>query len=190
MDIDNQSQYTNKFKKQLFDKINVLSTTEHEEIYRIITSCKNVNISKNKNGIFFNLSSVNDDIINEIDTFVNYCITNKEQLDEYDKKLNECKMNNKYGEIVNMNLKLENLVDLEKQLKSKDDWSKVKLDTKSILKFTEVVDKLQEDRDKLHLKKMNSKFINAKKKYSKKYQSDKKFEFEHNEELSCETYLL
>ena len=46
------SKFTNKFKKSLFEKINNLSSTEHEEIYKIITS-NSINISKNKNGVFF-----------------------------------------------------------------------------------------------------------------------------------------
>jgi hypothetical protein len=184
-----EPRYNNKFKKLLFEKINSLTTTEHEEIYRIITS-SDVNTSKNKNGIFFNLSSIPDDVIERIDTFVNYCISNKQELDDYDKRLNECKLNNRYSDIVNMNIKLEQLSELEKRSKPKDDWSKVKLDPKSTVKFTVLVDKMQEDRDKLHMKKLNSKFVNAKKKYSKRIVNEKKFDSENVEEMIQETYLL
>jgi hypothetical protein len=184
-----EPRYTNKFRKQLFEKINSLSSTEHEEIYRIISS-RAVNTSKNKNGVFFNLSGIDDDIIEKIDTFVNYCISNKHELDEYDKKLNECKLNNKYSDIVNMNIRLEELVDSERKFKPKDDWSKVKLESKSTARFSTLVDKMSEDRDKLHIKKLNSKFINAKKKYSKRITVDKKFDCENILELTQEPYLL
>lgn len=183
------SKFTNKFKKSLFEKINNLSSTEHEEIYKIITS-NSINISKNKNGVFFNLSSVSDEIVNKISIFVEYCLSNKDELDEYDKKLNECKLNNKYSDIMQMNVKLEQLIDTDKKNKPKDDWSKVKLDSKSISKFHTLVDKLNEDRDKLHIKKLNSKFINAKKKYSKKITSDKKFDCENVIELNKEPYIF
>jgi hypothetical protein len=181
--------YNNKFRKQLFEKINSLSSTEHEEIYRIILSSA-VNTSKNKNGVFFNLSGIDEDIIEKIDTFVNYCMSNKHELDEYDKRLNECKLNNKYSDIVNMNIKLEELVDADSKVKPKDDWSKMKLESKSVTRFTILTDKMSEDRDKLHIKKLNSKFINAKKKYSKRIVIDKKFDYENIIELTQEPYLL
>jgi hypothetical protein len=181
--------YNNKFRKQLFEKINSLSSTEHEEIYRIILSSA-VNTSKNKNGVFFNLSGIDEKIIQKIDTFVNYCMSNKQELDEYDKRLNECKLNNKYTDIVNMNIKLEELVDADNKIRPKDDWSKLKLESKSIARFTILTDKMSEDRDKLHIKKLNSKFINAKKKYSKRIVMDKKFDYENIIELTQEPYLL
>ena len=181
--------YNNKFRKLLFDKINSLSSTEHEEIYRVISSnC--INTSKNKNGVFFNLSGIDDAVIEQIDTFVNYCISNKEELDEYDKRLNECKLNNKYSEIVNMNIKLDQLVGIEQKAKPKDDWSKVKLDSKSTIRFNVLIDKHNDDRDKLHMKKLNSKFINAKKKYSKHIVTDKKFEYENVIELVQDPYVI
>ncbi len=184
-----ETRYPNKLRKLLFEKINSLSSTEHEEIYRIIIN-HSVNTSKNKNGVFFNLSGIDDDVIEQIDTFVNYCISNKHELDEYDKRLNECKLNNNYGDIMNMNIKLEQLADIEKKMKPKDDWSKLKLDAKSTSKLTCLVEKLNDEHDKLHVKKMNSKFINAKKKYSKRIVCDKKFEYENIEEMSKEQYLL
>ena len=89
-----------------------------------------------------------------------------------------------------MNIRLEELVDSEKKVKPKDDWSKVKLESRSIGRFSILVDKMSEDRDKLHIKKLNSKFINAKKKYSKRIMMDKKFDYENIIELTQEPYLL
>lgn len=184
-----ETKYSNKFKKVLFEKINSLSSTEHEEIYRIITS-HDINTSKNKNGVFFNLSSVNEDVIAAIETFVNYCLSNKQELDEYDKRLNECKLNNKYTDIMKMNIKLEDLSELEQKAKVKDDWRKVKLDNKSSLRFNTLVDKMNEDRERLHMKRLNSKFVNAKKKYSRRVLTDRKFDYENITELAHEPYII
>lgn len=185
--------YSNKQRKLLFDKINVLSSTEHEEIYKIIADSM-VNVSKNKNGVFFNLSSIDDEVVGKIEAFVDYCLQNKEQLDDYDKKLNECKLMNKVGKIENMNIRLEELVTNENQL-IKDDWTSIKSDTKATAKVAAIIQKMNEDREKLCIKKANSKFITAKKKYSKKQVIDidllrKKFDFEQAIELVQETYLL
>lgn len=181
--------YTNNEKKIIFDKINTLSTTEHEEIYRIISE-HSVNVSRNKNGVFFNLSSVENDVVAKIDTFVSYCVSNKVQLDEYDKRLNECKMSNKYGKIENMNIRLENLPSSDTITNEKDDWNKVKLENKSVAKLTHLIDRMQEDREKLNVKRVNSKFVNAKKRFSKKVVSDKKFDYEHITELEQQPYVL
>lgn len=181
--------YTNNEKKIIFDKINTLSTTEHEEIYRIICD-HSVNVSKNKNGVFFNLSSVENDVVAKIDAFVSYCVSNKVQLDEYDKRLNECKMSNKYGKIENMNIRLENLPSSDTVTNEKDDWNKVKLENKSVAKLTHLIDRMQEDREKLNVKRVNSKFVNAKKRFSKKVVSDKKFDYEHITELEVQPYVL
>ena len=81
--------YNNKFRKMLFEKINTMTKTEHEEIFKIIKEKnKDIPYSKNKNGIFFNLSSIDDNTIHDINNFVNYCISNKQELDDYDKKIN------------------------------------------------------------------------------------------------------
>lgn len=182
----NQYSYFNK--KHLFDKINSLSSTEHDEILRIIND-NNVNVSKNKNGVFFNLSSVNENVLQEIDKFVTYCVANKQQLDEYDKRLNECKMNNKYGMIVNMNIKLEDMIS-EREKCLTDDWSKVDLDAKSLVKVTNMLQRIADERERLHVKKVNSKFINAKKRFNKKAISDKKFDCEQLTELDKDVYLI
>jgi hypothetical protein len=180
--------YSNRQKKILFDKINCLSSTEHEEIYRII-SLNSINTSKNKNGIFFNLSSIEDKVIQEIETFVDYCISNKEQLDEYDKRLNECKINNNYSQIVNMNINLENLNHNNISDVVKDNWNKAKT-CKSYTKFVYFTEKMLEEKEKMHNRKMNSKFTNAKKKFSKKIINEKKIDFDQNDELTCDAYII
>jgi hypothetical protein len=78
-------------RKRLLQKINQLGKTEHTEILGI---CKqhNVNVTETRlNGVFFNLTTLPDNVFVEIEDFVNYCHANKSALDEYDQKLQECK---------------------------------------------------------------------------------------------------
>jgi len=190
--------YTNKQKKILFDKINFLSKTEHEEIFKIIKKyneihkCNQIHFSKNKNGVFFNLSNLNDIICNEIDNFVNYCIENKKNLDDYDKKINECKINNNYNNIININFdnmhKKDSDYNLEKN--EKENWNNIITNTKSIQKIVNYIEKLINDKDKICKKKVNIKFNNAKKKFSKKISNEKKIELEYTTNLEYDNYLI
>jgi hypothetical protein len=183
------NKYTNKNKKQLFEKINTLSKTEHEEIYKIVRKNNDITFSKNKNGIFFNLSDISDSMYEELDNFVTYCINNKKNLDDYDKKINECKINNNYNNIIHINLDTlpqENALIEKMEL---EDWNKIILDSKAIQKVSTYVEKLMNDRDKICKKKNNVKFNNAKKKFAKKIYSEKKIENDVSKDLEIESYL-
>lgn len=154
--------YTNKFKKELFNKINLLDKIEHEEIYKILTEdSSDINLTTNTNGIFFNLSSLNDELITKIDLFVDFCIQNKKSLDDYDKKLIEYK-NNKTIRI--------NFNDIEKNKKDKkiEDWNKL-LDNTSVQKVNKYIEFVINDNENVYKKKTNNNFNTAKKKYSKPY---------------------
>jgi len=183
--------YNNKFRKILFEKINNMTRTEHEEIFKIINDVQKnstINYSKNKNGIFFNLSSLEDITIEQIDKFVTYCINNKQDLDDYDKKINECKINN------NLNchqVSSDNDI-LPKQsfTESAEDWNSIVTDSRSIQKISTFVEKLMNDHEKIGKKKVNQKFSNAKKKYSKKACVERKFETEDMDELNIDNYKL
>jgi hypothetical protein len=178
--------YTNKHRKSLFDKINILSSTEHEEILKIVKG-HNVTYSQNKNGIFFNLSSIPDIVVRDIDNFVSYCISNKKELDEYDKIINECKMNNCINNIIPaINTSLGNMGKI--QIEEKDSWANVKVDDVTVDKFVKFVDKVNQDKDKIGRKKLNLKFNNAKKRFSKK--NERKIDADVLDDLKEEEYLI
>lgn len=177
--------YTNKQRKALYDKINTLSSTEHEEILKIIKN-NDITLSRNKNGIFFNLSCLSYDVIKEIDEFVMYCISNKKELDEYDKIINECKINNNISNMVPINTSLDLM---GKKKEPKESWDSVKLDDESMDKFLKFVERVTHDKDKIGKKKINVKYNNAKKRYSKKI-SERKFESDLNDILQEEQYPL
>lgn len=180
-------------KKQLLERINSLSSTEHEEIFNILQRLPAINFTSNKNGVFFNLSTLNDDAIDEIDRFVSFCLSNRQDLDEYDKRLNECKANSSV-----INIDLETIVE-RKQASGKKvsalpicDWASVNIDqvvdaknTQQIINFIERI-----TCEKGGKKKINVKFHNAKKKYAKRILSDSKFECDFVNELLPEDYLL
>lgn len=187
--------FSNKDRKLLFNNINKLSSTEHEEIYRMVTE-SDANVSKNKNGVFFNLSSISNETVKKIDAFVSYCLSNQDELDEYDKRLNECKINNKYTEFLNIhgnhdesqiNIDLENLSSISNCVPNVTSWQS-KMDSKSTQKIMYLLERMHDDRDNLHNKKSTTKFMNAKKKYSKRI--DKKFDFDLRCELETEPYII
>jgi hypothetical protein len=187
--------YTNKQRKVLFDKISSLSSTEHEEILKIVKS-HDITYSKNKNGIFFNLSILPDEVVQDIDNFVIYCISNKKELDEYDKIINECKNNNNINTMLPsmlpvVNTSLDNMSKAGKMLlkEEKDSWSTLKIDDVTVEKFVRFVDKVNQDKDKIVRKKMNVKYNNAKKRFSKKI-IDKKIDTEQSDILQSDTYLI
>ncbi len=84
--------YNNRARKVLAEKIKQLGQTEHDELLRILKS-HNVPFTQNSNGVFINISAVADAAIAQLDEFVKFCMDNMQELDEYDKRLNECKQN-------------------------------------------------------------------------------------------------
>jgi hypothetical protein len=87
--------YNVRQRKLLLQRTNELGPTEHEEIFKILTSI-GVDHTKNKNGVFINLSRVPDAVVDRIKKFVDFCLENKTNLDEYDKRLNAVKLSHNY----------------------------------------------------------------------------------------------
>jgi hypothetical protein len=88
-----------------------------------------------------------------------------------------------------MNINLENLNQNNDSDTIKDNWNKAKT-CKSYTKFIMFSEKMLEEKEKMHNRKMNSKFTNAKKKFSKKIINEKKIEFDQNDELRPDAYIL
>lgn len=189
--------YTNKQRKCILDKINSLSATEHEEIFnmlqRFAVTDSSLTYTINKNGVFFNLSTLQDEHLKDIDRFVDFCHHNKKDLDEYDKILSDCKANTSV-----INLNLETIVEQRTHSAKQNmalpicDWNTVSMETsiesKSAQKIIIFIERL--NADKTGKKKMNVKFHNAKKKYAKKAVTDSKFEHDLLSDLTEEDYLF
>lgn len=176
--------FTNRQKKQLRDKINKLSQTEHEEIFKILKK-NDISFTQNKNGVFFDISLLSDKIAIEVEEFVDFCINNKVELDEYDKQINECKMSNCFD-------KMKNSVPLmtAMSVKPADDWQGFMQEVRSNDKINAFVHLLENNTEKLCIKRTNTKFVNAKKRYSKKSNFEKKNDLDLYNNLDYEVYTI
>lgn len=183
----------NRQKKHLLEKINRLSVTEHDEIFKMMRA-NNIPFTQNKNGVFFNLTMVSSDVLERTEQFVDYCIKNKKELDEYDKKLNECKLSNKYDKIWMVSAAdapgearpLGAVLTETKQ----EDWQAVMQEIRSSEKLTSFVELLENNIDRIAKKKTNTKFANAKKRYARRLNTEKKFEAELPNNLEAEEYVV
>lgn len=82
--------YSNRARKQLMEKIRDLACMEHAEIFKIVRECMpDCTFTQNTNGMFFNMSSFTDEVMQRLEAFVNFCCDNKKNLDDYDKRLKE-----------------------------------------------------------------------------------------------------
>lgn len=66
-------------RKHLLSKINSLKLNidQYIEIYKIIRNENDLKIMKNNNGLFINLNDLSDEIIDKIENFVSYIISNQ-----------------------------------------------------------------------------------------------------------------
>ena len=96
-----QVRFTVRHRRLLMQRIQELGSTEHEEIFKILQR-NNVNHTQNNNGVFVNLSSVDDDVVEQVQRFVDFCFHNNHELDEYDKRINECKISQNYDRFMGL----------------------------------------------------------------------------------------
>lgn len=168
-----------RMKRQLMDKINMLGCTEHHEIYQIIQG-DGINYSENTNGVFFNLTTIPEPTFSKIETFVNYCYENKIELDEYDKKLSECKFRNSITTFNSNTIQSS----INEPIDKKERWRELMevADKSSLVK--EFVDKLSCNTEKHLNKRVGTRFAMARKKYAKRSPKD----IEYKDELTLDNY--
>jgi hypothetical protein len=63
-------------KKYIIDTIKKFTKFEQIEIFKILKK-NNVKYSENNNGVFINLNILSESILDEIELFINFCITKK-----------------------------------------------------------------------------------------------------------------
>lgn len=162
---------TTKRKKQLRDNIYKLSFMEHEEIFKMLKN-NDLNFTQNKNGTFIDITNLDGSIFTEVENFVTFCLKNKQELDDYDKKINECKINNTFDKIPG-SVSLTNAL----VVKNTDNWQELLNTVKDNEKVNAFVNLIDNNSEKFNIKKTNTRFMNIKKKYSKIY-FDKKVDQE------------
>ena len=78
-------------KKLIVSKVESLTQVEHGEIFKIMERNSSP-YSQNKNGYFFNIAMLGESVVSEIEQFIEYCHNNKKDIDDYNKRLDECKL--------------------------------------------------------------------------------------------------
>lgn len=181
-------------RKALIDKIAQLTDTEHQEIYKIIKNTlqqNKIGCTHNRNGLFIDFKLIPNDIFMQIEAFVEFCNSNRSELDNYDKCINECKINKDISKIVTLHHTYQfepEVTDVDNNLQSviareskqhehQKQWLSILKESKQADKIALYIDSLENLYAKIHKKKMcNMKYANAKKKYARKVVLDKKFD--------------
>lgn len=70
--------YNHEERRKLFDNIKILVNSEQEEIFRIIKKTKE-NYTENSNGIFFDLSTISESTITQINEYLNFCLKTRQE---------------------------------------------------------------------------------------------------------------
>lgn len=181
-------------------RIAALTPTEHGEIFKVMESY-HVAFSRNNNGCFFNMSFVDEAVIEEIERFVDYCHENKQRIDEYNKQLNECKLRGTLRPA--QPLPVSPPPSVREEEASDDESSDATLESDDAEASEAVVDmsEAQADvaaaaavppptsvtmRESALRKKATSRFVVAKKRFAKRHVHDRRMDFEPAEVLRKE----
>lgn len=186
--------YSSRERKALSEKIRQLGKTEHNELLRMLIS-RNIPYTQNSNGVFVNMSAIDNDMINEMENFVIFCMENMQELEKYDQRLNDCKKRAAskpdhypvatdvlaHDEEIEINNSAEVVDQMDGDASTADS---VECLAKNISSWDELIDSICEEKNALRQaqvasgeplvpllptrKKACTKFIMAKKKYSKK----------------------
>ena len=85
--------------KKIKNNISKLSTIEMEEIFKILYM-SNSNYTKNNNGIFVNLNYLDEEILQDIDKYIDFCFKSRNEINKYE---NICNILNDSINIKNKN---------------------------------------------------------------------------------------
>lgn len=82
-----------KEHKQLFDNIKILVKPEQEEIFRIIRKMKE-NYTENANGIFFDISLLSENTLDQIKEYIEFCLKTRQEHESRLKELETIRIQN------------------------------------------------------------------------------------------------
>lgn len=157
-----------KDKKELVHKINSLLPIQQNEIFNIFKINK-FNYTKNNNGVFINITNINDKLLNEINNYINFIGHNQEHLETIE---NTCEnIYNNPNDDVNNIYKIINFVEFT-NLKNLTNLENIKNDINC------------KKKKEYHLK-----FINTMKKYQRLLYVNNDLDYNINE-LSKMDYLI
>lgn len=157
-----------KDKKELVYKINNLLPIQQNEIFNIFKINK-FNYTKNNNGIFINITNINDKLLNEINNYINFIGHNQERLETIE---NTCEnIYNNTNDDSNNIYKIINFVEFTN------------------LKNLTNIEKIKNDMNSKKKKEYHLKFINTMKKYQRLLYVNNDLDYNVNE-LSKMDYLI
>lgn len=169
-------------KKSLINKIQKLSIDHQREIFYILRKYLDISYrkqnkwyTKNQNGIFINLSLIDNSVLSDIALFVEECNLKKNEMMKLKEESQSIENQEICYKIVSRNLiSHEDFTDMYKIISTRD--------------MNNII-------DNIHLNKsqkknnMQAKFVNAAKRYSKSISSDKKTDDTVSYYLDYESYL-
>jgi hypothetical protein len=68
-------------KRKIVEKVNTLSSDVHMELFYYLFKTNN-KYTINNNGVFFNLNTLNDKVLDELDKMVIFCYKNEKKLNK------------------------------------------------------------------------------------------------------------
>jgi hypothetical protein len=89
---ENDNENENEYKVSIRDKIELLTSGEQKEIFRIFRKY-DIEYSENSNGIFINLISVNSSILREVENYITHLLVIEKEITNIENQKNEIKNN-------------------------------------------------------------------------------------------------
>ena len=134
--------------------------------------------TKNQNGIFINLSKVDESILNDISNFVDECKDNKDKMLKLHKEIQSIENKEICYKIDDINI--------IKEIENFNDFNNV-MNPKNI---NNIIDNIHLNKKNPKKNNLQTKFINATKKYNKSIGSDRKIEESIIYYLEYEDYII
>ena len=133
-------------KKEIINKINTLTNIQQKEIFNIIKR-NNINYTFNKNGVFIDITKIDNDLVDEIINYIKFIESNDISLNKIETLCTKYYNNRN---TVSDTYKIINFVEFQN------------LDTKRIEKIINIINKNKNNKKECHLK-----FTNTMKKYNR-----------------------
>ena len=156
----------NQLKRDLVNKVLKLNKIQQTEDFNIIRK-EDINYTCNNNGIFINLTKIDIELINKINTYIDYLKNNQENLNKIEDYCNNITTMNDNDDEIYKIINFEEFKDLKN------------------IKFLE---NIRTDLNLKRKKEIHSKFINTTKKYQRLLFIN--YEMDNLNDLTKEKYLI
>ena len=133
-------------KKEIINKINTLTNIQQKEIFNIIKR-NNINYTFNKNGVFIDITKIDNSLVDEILNYIKFIESNDISLNKIETLCTKYYNNRN---TVSDTYKIINFIEFQN------------LDTKRIEKIINIINKNKNNKKECHLK-----FTNTMKKYNR-----------------------